>query len=1164
METTKSFKIAAPEDLDLCPVFSFYQHSEGLQDHLIFAKRTVLKLLPDPMPFEDRAGLENWLKQSLPILIASELEAPPSTFTISFLSKPLNNLPTETFLQEMVKRWLMPHEETTILSFNHMQFYFEHYLKESFFVAEAKILVKSSREYDLIKANLPLLEQEILSGIQSGNFAKSILETKTLPADRKTLLVRESLLRLIKRFPDDFDEQILERFASAQSHTSDEFKKQRSFPHLTRMISSMYLIRNRLERDLRTLPEKRHIQLRFIQTKLSFAFGQKPVLGITIGLNFFHKFEFFEEKHILLSVQKFFPHMRLVAGSFHHFQSPNTPIATIYVELEKEDGSRFFLSEVKTLRKHLSDEFSKRIELLVPSLFMVRNEEEIMRNILLLSQELKMVTDLPQMMISFDQHSQEDLIFTVVLLRVTDESSHALEELLKGVDPKIRFLSDRIQNVKYLDKNHPIEANVFRIQTAKLPIFLRMDFSVNLYLARQEVVKFLNKQLGEIRDYNGGMILKQSELLAQFKRLSKDLPLRNQEVIENFFYSLNPIEAQATIQLSSLSFFFDLFLSLTDKEVSKKVDHHLEVQETDGSQFAIIRAKDVGFKTFVEDQLKKVGIYDRSIVSMSLSFEGAHYLGYLLSTHDESKKARFEEAIALGLKTWSEERQKHKTLRLATSHKVFLDPRIGGDLESNVFIKLLFDGLMRRDFQGRAECAVAESYTLSEDKLRYTFKLKKTFWSDGTPLVAYDFEYAWKKILSPNFSTPFSSFFHPIFNAKKAKDGLVSLDEVGVKALNDGVLVVDLEYQAPYFIELIHHTLFSPINHRLEKMHPNWSTQNNHHFVCNGPYRLKPNRSMYSYEMEKNPYYWRQDKIYFDQVLINNAKERACLDMFKKEEIDYIGPPFQPFDDYWDEFQGDEILSSSSGVQFWLTLNTEIYPFNNLNMRLALASAIDREKLFEFYKISIDPAHTVLPKHLTQLLGSNSLVKEDPDLAKEYFQRALNELKITKEDLPVITLIYSHNSGARQKIVETIKDQWEKVLEIKCQIEYAEWSSFFRQVTKGRYQVGMIKWHSWFNDPVYTLNAFKHRNQGINFPSWENPEFQKLLICSDQEKDTKKRLEYLAKAEKILTQESPIIPLCYDRTCFVKNPKLMIHSKSFSEAGNYDFSQVSFETQLNE
>lgn len=1159
METIKSGEITSVEDLDIRPVFTFYQRDEALQEHLVKTKRMLLNLLPAPLPFTDRQGLEKWLAESVPLLEWTPCKDPPSVLTISFLSKPLNGLPTETFIQEMIKRWLIPHKETTILSFQHMQFFFEHYLKEPFFIAEAKILIRNSKERDLVKMNLPLLKKEVLGAVQSGSYAKSILETKNLPIDRKSLLVRESLLRLMQRFPDDFDEQILHRFAFAQSYTSEEFQEQRAFPHLTRMIASMYLIRNRIERELRILPEKRHIILRFMQTKLSFPFGKKPVLGMTIGLNLFHKFEFFEEKHILLSVQKFFPHMRLVSGSFHRFQPAQNPIVTLYIELEKEDGSRFFPREVRTLRDHLVDEFSKRIEHLVPSLFMVRNEEEIMRNILLLSKELKALNDLPQMMISFDQHSQDDLIFTIALVRVRDIKSPSLQELLENVDSKIRFIPDRVQNVRYLDKDHPIEANVFRLQIEKLPIFLRMDFSVNLYLARQEIVSFLTRQVGEVRDYNGGMILKQGELLAQFKRLFQDLSGSNHDLLENFFHSLNPIESQATIPLNSLSFFFDLFLGLSSKEFPKNKGYDLDIEQNEGGEFAVLRGEDATYKPLVEEHLKAAGIYDRSLVSTTLTFEGSHYLGYYLSTHDEDKKRQFKEAILSGIKAWADQRRKKKVLRLATSFKVSLDPRIGGMIESSVFIKFLFEGLMRRDEEGHSEPAVAESYQVSENQLRYTFKLRETYWSDGSPLVAYDFEYAWKKILSPHFSTPFSSLFYPIKNAQKAKNGSIEMDAVGVKAVDDRTLIVDLEYQAPYFIELTAHTLYSPVHHKIDQMHPNWSSMSGEHFICNGPFRLKKQHPIYTHEMERNPYYWKSKSIYFDRVVVNSTKKKTCLDMFERSEVDYIGPPFQSFEDCYGKLEADHAFSYPCDKLLWISLNTERFPFTNVNMRRALAASIQRKDLVNDYASAGENAFTILPRSITQHYHSDILIQEDQEKARNYFQKALEELQVTLQDIPEIVLSFPKEGSERVQLAESIAHQWEVTLGIQCEIEYYDWVDLFDRMTSGQYQAGFIKWYSWFKDPIYTLNAFKNRGEGVNFSSWENADFQALLKLSFEERSPQKRLEYLSQAEEILTSESPVIPLFYDNHCFYKNPQLIIPSKSFFMGGNFDFSQVRLE-----
>ena len=633
------------EDLSIRPAFSFYSRSKNLQEHVNIIRKILSQILVEPLPFSDKEGLGKWLDTSIPWISWTEFDSPPDCFSMFFLIKPVISMTSEALVLQLLKQWLLPHEETTVLSFEHMMFFFDLYPTQKLFIAKAKILIKNKKEEELLRQNLPLLKKEMTGMLSSQGYAKSLLETNVLPLDYKVGLIREVLIKLTKRFPEDLDETVFHTLALMQSYTSVEFREQRSYSHLARFVVYMVLIGNYVSRELNVFPEKRHMKILFMPTNLSFPFGIKPVLGLSIGVNFFHKYEFFDEKHVLRSVEKFIPNVRIVAGSFYRITTANNPVTTLYVELEKDDGASFSITERKVLKENLEEELKKRIEHLVPSLFMVRNEEETMRNILMLSREVKSPDDIPQMMVSFDQHSQEDLIFTVVFLRVKKDTTVPLQDLLKDSDDQVFFIQDRIQIVSYLNKKHPIEANVFRLQINKLTSFLRMDFSVNLYLARQKVVAFLTDHLGEIRDYNGGMMLKQGELLSQFKRLFHDVSRRNQELLENFFYSLNPIEAQATIALHSLSLFFELFLKVVEVESPQKKSYLLEFKDDDHATIAVIRASDPQFRINIEEALNKTHIYGRSLITSSLSFEGNHYLSYLYDDQDQNKREIFKKRL---------------------------------------------------------------------------------------------------------------------------------------------------------------------------------------------------------------------------------------------------------------------------------------------------------------------------------------------------------------------------------------------------------------------------------------------------------------------------------------------------------------------------------------
>ena len=1149
------------KDLKIRPTFPCYNRANTFEHFMKGMKDVLMHFLPDPLPFTDQKSLFNWIESALPNLIWTDCVAPPDCFSLFFLSRPLSSISIETVFTEMIKRFLLTHQEIKLLSSEGMHFCFDFSLKNPLFISELKILVRSQNELSVIQENLPLLKKELIQTLRSGRYANAIVSSKAFSLDLKINLIQEFLVRLLKRFPDEFDHKLFDYLSYIRVMTTSEFREQRTYLHLSRIITSFFLMQKQLDRELKFLPERRHISVRFSRTHLQFPFGKKRIISLIIAVNLFHKYELFEEKHILSSAQKFIFDIRMVPGSFLTYKSRESSILSLYIELEKVDGSLFSQMEVQSLKKKLKVELSKRIECLVPSLFTVRNEEETMRNILILSGELKNLYDIPQMMISFDQHSQNELTFTVVLLRIKKEGDPSIQKLLKHADKRIEFVSDRVQIVSYLENNYPIEANVFRLQISKLSPFLRMDFSVNLYLARQEIVSFLNTKIGEIRDYNGGMIVKQGELLSQFKRLFNDLSKHYQELLENFFYSLNPIEAQSTISLQLLSQFFELFLKQIEKKETCKYCENVIFERDTQVLFAVIVLENFDVCNQIEERFHKIDIDERSLISSKIVFEGSYYLSYLFSFNEKKQESLFKETILRSIKEWKEEKEKLQSLHACFDGIVSLDPRIGGDDTSTPLIRLLFNGLFRLDTEGIPRPSVAKSHTVSKDKKRYVFKLHKTYWSNGSPVIAYDFEYAWKKILSPNFSTPFAYVFYAIKHAKQAKAGEISLNEVGIVAKNDYTLVVDLEHPEPSFIESTAGTLYSPVNHALDQAHPNWASQKNEDFVCNGPFKLKPSRSNYSYELEKNPSFSNQSQVKIDTITITQAHGKTAIEMFLKKQFDFIRMPTHLIRESTYNRLVDFAVSVPSSRVFWFCLNVNCFPFSHHKLRKAFGHALNRERIKEVFPLFKRPALTPLSDIFTHHLEADFLIQEDEEMAKTLFNEALIEMGLKLEDFPVIN-INVPVSAKRKEMAEILKSDWERIFGIHCTVEVYPWQEFFYQLTNGFFQVSGVTWESWLNDPMYTLNAFKYRNEKINFSNWENNDYQKLLKRANQEINFTKRGEFLAAAEEILIKDVVVLPIFYEMSWHIKKSirpdRELILPQSFSPTASLDLSQAYF------
>jgi len=232
----------------------------------------------------------------------------------------------------------------------------------------------------------------------------------------------DAISKIVKKWPYHFDKDFLKDYHHFLGISENEFRAHRSFRHQIRMLCSLYLMRRNLTFQSRLFPRETLLQLRLLPTFLQFPFSSKPVIGIAIAIHLSNHYECFEGRHILLAVQKLIPCAQGVNESFLKFQRPRDSLCLLYFEIEKRSGSRFFLTEINLLKQQLQHECKKCIETLVPSVFGTYNIEEVMRNILALSNQLKYLKDVPQMMISFDDQPYSRFLATP-MTTVSQQSS---------------------------------------------------------------------------------------------------------------------------------------------------------------------------------------------------------------------------------------------------------------------------------------------------------------------------------------------------------------------------------------------------------------------------------------------------------------------------------------------------------------------------------------------------------------------------------------------------------------------------------------------------------------------------------------------------------------------------------------------------------------------
>lgn len=494
-----------------------------------------------------------------------------------------------------------------------------------------------------------------------------------------------------------------------------------------------------------------------------------------------------------------------------------------------------------------------------------------------------------------------------------------------------------------------------------------------------------------------------------------------------------------------------------------------------------------------------------------------------------------------------------KGIRLAILTDPFsFDPRVAVDVSSQSILQGLFEGLMRIDKQGNLAFGMARFYEVSKDKKTYTFFLKNNFWSNGEPLTAHHFEQAWKKILSPSFFTKVAFLFYPIKNAKQAKEGRCSLDEVGIHTIDDYTLQVSLQSPTEYFLHLLTNPCFSPGHESNDLFFANHNAST---LLSNGPFTLSFWKPKNTILFVKNPYYWESSVIAIDTISFSIISDpTTALSLFENREIDLVDSTLVSIEAIPDLQKRSTCLQAIDCLaMLWLPINVQSYPLNHIKIRKALSLAIDKPYIIQhFYHGEETPATSIVPRKL-QLRPSSSLPYFSLKAAQDLFNEALQEMNLTLETFPKITIL-GLSSHKHMQILQILQQQWQEKLGIKVEIEINDPKTTFDKIFHLNYQIALFGWASYFNDPIYNLGIF---GSSFDITGWNNTKYQELLEQSNEELDSYKRKQILYEAEEYILEEMPIIPLFDTPYYFLVNDR--IKNLTFNSFGKPIFTYVQIE-----
>lgn len=605
------------------------------ESHYAEITQKIISALVKGRGIEGKEGLKEVIEARLPLL--HYLPDSNNPLHLSFYLFSVSRPDSLKFFLEFITRFLVPDKKLTAGLLFAVDFRFEGISDEVFTAAELSVTLEGEQDFRIIEERQEVFESQLRLGMASTYHALRVLEMKELLHDQKTSLIQDSIILLVKR--GRFDNHLIAEMQQFLVTTSEGFRAKRSLRHLNRLICLLHLFKRKMEEHL-LLPElSRHCLIKVMRSHTRVQSESVPVLALLVAVNLITEQEVFENHNLTAAIQSILPGVKMKSGSSYVSFTGRNDVRVLYAEFTKEGDKSFTHEEIKKLRKILPETVSQQVEELLHPIFMPHNEEEIIRNIVTLSKQLRFVKDIPQVIITFNEHTGSDISFTVILLRLLKKETPSIEKLFRQGE-EVSFVKERVKVVGLLRKTYPKEANVFYLTLKKKP-FIRQDRSIDLYKARQKVLEELIIAFGPVRDYNGGMLSKHREVFEALKEKVEKLSQEEEFLLENFFYGITPVIMKNLLELKLLKSWFVLFLASCQEEESGKIVE----KEEEGAFFMIITLHKKEHAHALYTTLLKENLHTTHFAAVLLKRSGVHFLCLFYRGAHEEERAQWREGV---------------------------------------------------------------------------------------------------------------------------------------------------------------------------------------------------------------------------------------------------------------------------------------------------------------------------------------------------------------------------------------------------------------------------------------------------------------------------------------------------------------------------------------
>lgn len=473
--------------------------------------------------------------------------------------------------------------------------------------------------------------------------------------------------------------------------------------------------------------------------------------------------------------------------------------------------------------------------------------------------------------------------------------------------------------------------------------------------------------------------------------------------------------------------------------------------------------------------------------------------------------------------------------------------------------KHMYENLVTLDDDDNTAPGAAESWDYDEDTLTYTFHLRKDgVWTNGDPVTAKDFEFAWSQALNPDVASDYAYFLYFIKNAEKYFNGEVTWDEVGVKVVDDYTLEVTMEQPTPYALFLFSFGTLAPINQRFyEAVGADLYSTEAQYFCTNGPFALTEWSHNDKIVMQKNDAWHGAADVEVEEIdwkIITDAN--AALSSFLAGDLDMVGLGTGELIKQATA-AGATIQSYTDGTSFYIYFNNNDQYLSNVNLRRALFNAIDEQKEIDtVWQNDNEPMTSFTAPGVSATDGTSFAGKvgelyapsRDQEKAKEYLATALSELGCTVDELSAHLSIDCGDSATSIAEASFYQEQWRQVLGIEVAVNSMITKQGSQNRKTGNYVMSITGWGPDYNDPNTFLDLWV-TDGGNNQTGFSNERYDELIDLASKETDLEKRESYFIECEQIIADQLPIGPAFWRAPSYACSDKIKggMHRSTFQD-----------------